>query len=246
MCSAIEPWVLQTWRNSITHTSHPSALTEHHRAPGSPGAESLPIVPITSSDTEWICGRTEVLSHRSRQHRTGGRLACAPCAPACAGLLTQAPRLLVCTSESGAHSDGSCWEDGAGTSQPAPSLNPLVLFTPQTACTSLAHAGLAPAQVPVSPFHHHTCSLGMQLGHSSTGVFHFHTLLFLLISPSHQSGTDHSFPVLSLQHWGGIGGDLQFLVPTAFITPSPFLRKEISHEPQWKSQRSTKGVEFRV
>lgn len=143
MCSATEPWVLQTCRNSITLTSHPSALTEHHRAPGSPEAESLPIVPITSSDTEWICGRTEVLSHRSRQHRTGGRLACAPCAPACAGLLTQAPHLLVCTSASGAPSDGSCWEDGAGTSQPAPSLNPIVLFTPQTTCTSLAHAGLA-------------------------------------------------------------------------------------------------------
>lgn len=67
-----------------------------------------------------------------------------------------------------------------------------------------------------------------------------------LFPPSHQPEADCSSPVLSLQRWGGIGGDLQVLAPTAFITPSAFLRKEISHEPQWKSQTSTRGVEFRV
>lgn len=86
----------------------------------------------------------------------------------------------------------------------------------------------------------------MQTRHSGTGAFHFLTRSSSLFPASHQSEAVCSSPVLPLQHWGGNRGDLQVLTPTAFIIPSPFLRKEISHEPQWKSQRSTKGVEFRV
>lgn len=236
-------------RNNITCTSHPSALTERHTAPGSPEGESLAIVPITSRETMVLWPyRGAVLSPMSAQNqRQSG----------------------MCPS----YSCLMCWMPQSGTSSAClhiPERDKRRLQTVYagqmglghpTACTlpespraghptnSFPWPMLASAPLryrTAAPFRRRTCSLGLQPGHSSIGVFHFHTLLFLLIPPSHQSGTDRSSPVLSLQHWGGIGGDLQFLVPTAFITPSPFLRKEISHEPQWKSQRSTKGVEFKV
>lgn len=148
-----------------------------------------------------------------------------------------------------APSEGSCWGDGAGASHCVHPPHIPLCCTP-CAQLHLARAGLVPTHgtgttqlpLPTSIPARWGCSLAT----AALGCFISAPRSSSLFPPSHQSEADCSSPVLSLLHWGGIRGDLQVLAPTAFITPSPFLRKEVSHEPQWKSQRSTKGVEFRV
>lgn len=256
------PQSCRSCRNSFSHVRHPSALAsaERHAAPGSLEGES-PLGDLASSSELLKGTRMDLWPYRgaapspvSAQNQRQSLWHVHLEEDFCLCLTSVSTiRYIICLStrpRDATHTSGGLvlgrW--GQGLLPRAPSMHPLCC----TSCTQLhpSHASLVPThgtgttQLPCPTSI--PASWGCSPATAALGCFISTPRSSSLFPPSHQSEADCSSPVLSLQYWGCNGGDLQVLALMAFITPSPFLRKGISHEPQWKSRRSTRGVEFRV
>lgn len=144
---------------------------------------------ISSREPEWVCGHREVLPHLPCQHKIRGDLWHMHFeGDFCSSLMMGASiRYVICFSTlpregQQAPSEGSCWWDGVGTSH---HMHPpsIPLFCTPTTLLHLACAGLVPTHGTATRSHWHTCSLGMQPGHSGIGTFRFRTPLFLFVPP---------------------------------------------------------------
>lgn len=174
----------------------PSPRTRKHSVtlPLAPQRVKVPrvisLLPLISSrEPGWVRGHRDLLPHLPCQHKIRGN----PWhvyfeGDFCSSLMMGASiRYVICFSAlpregQQAPSEGSCWGDGVGTSH---HMHPpsIPLFRTPTTLLHLACAGLVPAHGTGTRSRWHTCSLGMQPGHSGIGTFRFRTPLFLFIPP---------------------------------------------------------------